>query len=95
MSNLVDSSEIEHIVGSSRHPTRHLARAVSDEETVYILHSRGCKDSGIDLRDCPYSQAMDEGIDVDRWEEDKAVHVIIEDYVLIPCELCELPWWEA
>lgn len=62
MSDLVDSDSIESIVGASRHVTDHLARADSTADTVYILHSRQCKDSGIDLRECPFSLALDKGI---------------------------------
>lgn len=84
MSNLVPHDEIETIVGAQRHETKHIARAVSDEGIVYVLHSRQCLESGIDLRDCPFSLALDEGIDVDRWIEDVPVHVITEDGRLVP-----------
>lgn len=67
MSNLVPAEDIERIVGVARHQTKHYGRADSAEETVYVLHSRDCKDSGIDLRDCPYSIALDRGIHMDRW----------------------------
>ncbi|GAA2180924.1 hypothetical protein GCM10009785_13700 [Brooklawnia cerclae] len=63
MSDLVDHSQIEQIVGAKRHPTDHWGRAVSADQTVYILHSQACLDSGIDLRECPYSQALDRGIE--------------------------------
>lgn len=62
MSDLVDADRIEQIVGARRHRTAHLGRAVSAEERVYILHSQACKDSGIDLRDCDFSVALDVGI---------------------------------
>ena len=64
MSKLVPASKIEGIVGARRHPTNHQGRAVSAEQTVYVLHSKECLDSGIDLRRCPFSVAMDtdEGI---------------------------------
>lgn len=79
MSELVPADEIEQIVGTQRHRTRHYARAVSDEQTVYVLHSRNCKDSGRDLRECFYSQALDNGIDEADWQdhEDKAVRVAV------------------
>jgi hypothetical protein len=63
MSHLVDASDIERLVGAKRHPTDHLARAITNVEMVYILHSQACKDSGIDLRDCAYSIALDRGIE--------------------------------
>ncbi len=75
MTDLVPTDQIERIVGARRHPHQHLGRAVSAEQTVYILHSERCRDSGIDLRDCAYSKALDNGIDPDWWKghEDQAV----------------------
>lgn len=63
MSDLVPADEIESIVGVKRHPRLHFGRAVSAEKRVYILHSQECLDSGIDLRECEYSIALDRGID--------------------------------
>jgi hypothetical protein len=79
MSELVDPSEIERIVGIARHATRHYANAVSAEQTLYILHSHKCKDSGIDLRECPFSIALDRGIEMDVWGdfEDQPMRVTI------------------
>lgn len=79
MSALVPASEIEQAVGATRHPHQHLGRAVSVEETVYVLHSQRCKDSGIDLRECEWSLALDRGIDLDDWSghEDRAVVLAI------------------
>lgn len=79
MSEIVPFDEIEKIVGTRRHRTRHFARAVSAEQTVYVLHSQTCKDSGIDLRDCWFSVALDRGIDEYDWSdvEDQAVRVTI------------------
>lgn len=75
MADLVPTDQIERIVGASRHPLRHLGRAVSAEQTVYILHSGRCYASGIDLRDCSYSRWLDHGIDPAEWQgwEDKPV----------------------
>lgn len=86
MSDLVPASEIEEIVGAARHPVHHLARAVSAEQVVYVLHSERCKASGIDLRDCSYSQALDNGIDREAWTdlEDCAVIVTVDLNRLIP-----------
>jgi len=88
MTDLVPSSDIERIVGAERHQSRHLGRAVSEKQTVYILHSRDCLDSGDDLRDCPYSLALDEfGIDTDgAWSghEDEVVELRIVDGALVP-----------
>jgi hypothetical protein len=77
MSDLVPAGEIEDIVGAKRHPTAHYARAVSAQQTVYILHSIECYFTGRDLRECPFSLAMDEGIDLDCWDEDVPVWVAI------------------
>lgn len=84
MSQLVDSDRIEAIVGTTRHEVDHYARAVSAEQTVYILHSRACLDTGRDLRDCPYSLALDEGIDAERWVEDVPTVVEIRQGRLVP-----------
>lgn len=63
MSQLVNPDDIEQLVGTTRHATEHWGRAVSAEQTVYILHSAECRSSGRDLRECPYSIALDKGID--------------------------------
>lgn len=67
MSDLVPENQIERIVGAQRHPLRHLARADSKSNTVYVLHSMKCKASGIDLRQCSYSRWLDRGIDLVDW----------------------------
>lgn len=86
MTDLVQPDEIEHIVGVTRHRKAHYGRAVSDEQTVYILHSKECLDSGIDLRDCRFSIALDRGIDLRRWDgyEDKPVALGVWETKLIP-----------
>lgn len=86
MSSLVDSSEIERIVGVERDRTRHFARAVSSERTVYVLHSSECLTSGIDLRKCRFSIALDLGIDISRWTQDEPLHVRIEHGRLVPAK---------
>lgn len=75
MSDLVNASDIERILGASRHRQAHLGRAVSAEQTVYILHSQECKNSGIDLRECPFSVALDLGISPNRWADFEDVPV--------------------
>lgn len=69
MSDLVPAEDIERIVGANRHAESHYGRAVSAEQKVYILHSQECKDSGVDLRECPFSIALDRGIPLDRWAD--------------------------
>lgn len=75
----VPAEEIEKIVGTFRHATRHYARAVSAERTVYILHSQQCFDARPDLRTCMFSVALESGIDPVVWDgfEDRAVRVSI------------------
>ncbi|WBQ02996.1 hypothetical protein [Kribbella sp. CA-293567] len=62
MSDIVPDTVIANLVGIERHAIDHYGRAVSAEQTVYILHSQQCKDTTPDLRDCPYSRALDRGI---------------------------------
>lgn len=90
MSELVDPSEIESIVGAARHETDHYARAVPAMKRVYILHSRQCVDTNEDLRQCRFSIALDKGIDhpVPRgsWMhlQDRAVKVEILQGFMVP-----------
>lgn len=79
MSDLVPAGDIERIVGVRRHPTEHYARAVSAEETIYILHSRECLDSGVDLRDCLFSLSLDGGIDLAEWAQDAPLRVVVDE----------------
>lgn len=62
MTELVDASQIEQLVGAQRHPEEHFGRADSETSTVYILHSEACLSSTPDLRDCEYSIALAQGI---------------------------------
>lgn len=75
MTDTVPTEDIERLVGAKRDANLHQARAVSAEQTVYILHSQKCLDSGIDLRGCRYSLALDNGIRQREWVEDEAVVV--------------------
>lgn len=84
MSQLVPPEDIETIVGVNRHHSQHWGRAVSKERTVYILHSQECHDTGDDLRQCPYSLAMDNGINTDDWVEDLPVQLEIVMGLLLP-----------
>jgi hypothetical protein len=88
MSELVRG--IESIVGVPRHAVEHIGIAVSSSTTMYIMHSKACVDSGIDLRDCPYSVALDTyGIDEAEWggyEDKPVVLTLLDDYILAPRE---------
>jgi len=79
MAELVDRDSIEEIVGCERQNQQHMARAVTAEQTVYILHSHFCLGANPDLRECIFSQALDNGVEPDRWEgfEDRPVQVLI------------------
>lgn len=86
MSDLVPAGDIEQIVGATRHRKAHYGKAVSAEQTVYILHSHQCRDSGIDLRDCRFSVALDRGIDLGMWAKYQDIPFVlgIWDGRLIP-----------
>jgi hypothetical protein len=84
MTNIVPAEDIERIVGVPRHPHAHYARAVSREQQVYILHSYMCLGTTRDLRECLFSVALDEGIDLDEWVEDTPLVVDIVDGRLVP-----------
>jgi hypothetical protein len=81
MTDLVNKSVIENIVGAERNGTRHLARAVSENQTVYILHSYDCLGKyAQDLRLCPFSLALDKGIDLTAYVEDQVALAKISKY---------------
>lgn len=86
MTDTVPADRIEQIVGADRDPDRHWARAVSDEQQVYILHSNVCLAERDDPRNCPLSLALDRGIDVAEWagHEDKPVRITTRNGRLIP-----------
>jgi hypothetical protein len=86
VTDVVPTEDIERIVGAPRAPYDHLGRAVSEEETVYILHSKECLDSGIDLRECRFSKALDNGIDLDDWthREDAPMVLRVLGYRVVP-----------
>lgn len=67
MTELVPADEIEDLVGHKRHARAHYVRLDFGEETAYILHSKLCIDSGIDLRQCEFSLALDRGVDPSEW----------------------------
>ena len=91
MADIVPADQIERIVGAHRHAHQHLGRAVMAEQTVYILHSQKCKDSGVDLRDCEWSLALDRGIDLADWKgfEDRPVVLAFRFTRLFPV----IPEW--
>jgi hypothetical protein len=84
MTQRVDPTEIEKIVGVERDLTLHYGRAVSDEQMVYILHSKICLDTYSDLRKCPFSLALDRGILEDEWLMDRPLPLTFFDGRLVP-----------
>lgn len=78
MSDIVPADRIERIVGVERHVWRHYARAVSLEQRVYVLHSKLCREARPDLRECPYSLALDNGIDEDDWGGYEDTPVVVQ-----------------
>lgn len=90
MSEHVPTQDITRIVGIDRHPTVHYGRAMSSDQTMYVLHSQQCLDSGIDLRYCDFSSALDLGISIGYrgapWEgfEDTPVPLALWNGRLIP-----------
>ena len=84
MTDRVPAEQIEKIVGRKRSDREHYARAVSAEQTVYVLHSRECLALNADLRDCPWSLALDRGIDLDEWVEDVPLTVYVRSGRLLP-----------
>lgn len=97
MSDLVPASDIERIVGVQRHPTLHYGRVVSADQRIYVLHSHECKNSGIDLRDCRYSLALDRrfGFDLKAWADSEYKPVIlgIRDGLLVPAGVMPATYW--
>lgn len=86
MTDRVPADQIERIVGARRRKSAHLARAVSAEKTVYILHPEECIRRQADLRLCAFSLALDRGIEMDDWApaQDKPVEVSIWHRRLVP-----------
>lgn len=84
MTDVVPAEDIERIVGVPRHPLLHIARAVSAEQRVYVLHSHRCLTEHADLRLCPFSLALDNGIFSDEWTEDEPVAVTVVNERLTP-----------
>lgn len=86
MTQLVNPSEIESIVGAHRQVVAHVGRWITDIDTVFIMHSHHCLDRKIDLRECEYSTALDRGLDPDKWlgKMDVAVFLDVRDEELIP-----------
>lgn len=84
MSKIVDGHQIEALVGIARHQTRHYGRADSTRQEVYILHSAECLQTEADLRECPFSRALDLGVDLAQWIQDEPVVLTVGDGHLAP-----------
>jgi hypothetical protein len=46
---------------------------------AYVLHSEECLAAYSDLRECPYSIALDKGVDTSQWTEDLPVPLRIDE----------------
>lgn len=79
MTNLVPVDQIEAIVGAKRQTSFHLGCDSRSEEAFFILHSQDCKDSGIDLRECEFSLALDRGIIPEEFRRDVPYRLRIVD----------------
>jgi hypothetical protein len=77
VSRIESADSIEAKVGAKRHATEHRGRAVTVTERVYVLHSAECMASGIDLRRCEFSKALDLGIDLGVWAGHMDVPVVL------------------
>lgn len=81
MSRLENPKDMERIVGVERHATVHFGLAVSADPVakmrLYILHSKECVATGLDLRECLYSIALDLGLDVGLWKYDQDRPVVL------------------
>ena len=61
MTNLVNPDHIEEIVGVPRDEGAHIGIARTSDMTFYIMHSKQCVRMFEDLRECPFSKALDKG----------------------------------
>ena len=86
MTYLVPAETIEKIIGLPRMNSSHLGKLSSLTDMVYVMHSHECLDSGVDLRECEYSLALDKGLDMGVWYRlwDQVVVLEIEDGLLYP-----------
>lgn len=86
MTQRVPREKIEELVGTHRHVYKHIARAVTAEQTVYIMHPTQCLDVYDDLRECLFSAALDAGLVTHLWEgwEDSPVEVCVYRGDLLP-----------
>ena len=57
------------IVGCDRDSVLHISRADSSRQVVTLLHSEACLSHFEDLRECPFSEALDQGISLKDWGE--------------------------
>ena len=90
MTEHVDPTEIERIVGAPRHENLHLGWVDLNghdpdshliQAQVFILHSAACKSYRKDLRECPFSIALDRG--AGEWDPDlfeRTVVLGIDEY---------------
>lgn len=71
MSEIVSPDEIQKAVGGAeRDYWLHIGYANTPLDRFYIMHAHTCLSQYTDLRECPYSKALDkQGISADWWED--------------------------
>jgi len=86
MSNLVNSKEIEEIIGAPRNRKAHFGKLITAEDKIYIMHSYECVFKNEDLRQCEFSKAMDHSTPEKLWNkfEDKTVLLGVMSGSLVP-----------
>ena len=77
MTDLIKPDEIEILVGTRRHPIWHIGKVDTARQQVYIMHSYQRRHSGIDLRVCTFSLALDQGLQDEDWEGMQDVPVVL------------------
>ena len=77
MTDRVPARDIERIVGATRDQARHIIRGDHETGLAYILHPHDCLARHDDLRDCPWSLALDRG---EAWlPDDRPYYVRLRD----------------
>ena len=73
MTHRVPADQIEALVGAKRHQSRHIIRGGEVSGIAYILHPHTCLKRHTDLRECPWSLALDRD---DVWLPDNGPHYV-------------------
>jgi len=82
--------------GVNRHTNVHVAIALSEDQTVYVLHSKKCLERTGGRFDCEFTDALQWGIEVDDWVEDVPLVCVVNplsgllDPVMWVCGSCDV-----